>query len=199
MLNSSRRWSSLFVASFVAGSLSLAACSGGDDDASPSPSPSPVTLTFKVDVSSKADGTNALAEVKSGEAVYVVGNFAGWNPNNETFKMTDEGNGIWSLTLTLPFTGKDYDGNDFIIEPGASLEYKFAKTNRNGEAWTEGQKDYILTSEKACPGAPEGASGGLWEVANYTLTVPDAATTLDTVVVEAWRETAEDYGLTSCN
>lgn len=180
-------------------SFGLIGCSGSNGDESPTPTPSgEQTLTFKVDVSGMADGSHQLNEVKSGEKVFVVGNFTGWNPNNAEFAMTDEGNGIWSLTLTLPYTGKDYDGNDFIVEEGASLEYKFAKTNNANGDWSEGIKDYIPTSEKACPN-DNGSGGGLWEVGNLTLTVGAASQTLDTFSADAWRDTAQALGYPSCD
>lgn len=198
----SRKWTGMMMAMALVGSTALVGCTTGETEESPTPTATPSsaqTLTFKVDVSSMADGTHHLAEVKSGEKVYVVGSFTGWNPNNEEFAMTDEGNGIWSLTLTLPYTGKDYDGNDFMVEPGATLDYKFAKTTSiPDQPWAEGPKDYIPTSEKACPG-DNGAGGGLWEIANLSLTVGDASQVLDTVVVDAWRETAESYGYLSCD
>lgn len=196
MLNMSKKsWTGLVTA--LALTAGFAGCTTGEEE-TPTPEPAQ-TLTFKVDVNTKADGTNNLNEVKSGEAVYVVGNFTGWNPNNETFKMTDEGSGIWSLTLTLPFESADYDGNPFMIEEGAVLEYKFAKTaSDSADAWSEGVKDYIATSEKACPN-DNGSGGGLWEVANLTYTVTADSAEVGAFMAEAWRETAEAKGYPSCN
>lgn len=196
MLNMSKKsWTGLVTA--LALTAGFAGCTTGEEE-TPTPEPAQ-TLTFKVDVNTKADGVNNLNEVKSGEAVYVVGNFTGWNPNNETFKMTDEGSGIWSLTLTLPFESADYDGNPFMIEEGAVLEYKFAKTaSDSADAWSEGVKDYIATTEKACPN-DNGSGGGLWEVANLTYTVTADTAEVGAFMAEAWRETGEAKGYPSCN
>ena len=196
MLNMSKKsWTGLVTA--LAFAAFVPGCTTGETEESPTPTAQ--TLTFKVDVNTKADGTNNLNEVKSGESVYVVGNFTGWNPNNETFKMTDEGGGVWSLTLTLPFAGADYDGNEFLVQDGAALEYKFAKTaSDSADAWSEGPKDYFATTEKACPN-DNGSGGGLWEVANLTYTVTADTAVLDTFMAEAWRETAEAKGYPSCN
>lgn len=199
MLNMSKKsWTGLVTA--LALTAGFAGCTTGEEE-SPTPEPAQ-TLTFKVDVNTKADGVNNLNEVKSGEAVYVVGNFTGWNPNNETFKMTDEGGGVWSLTLTLPFAGADYDGNEFMVEEGAALEYKFAKTSSDTseqpDMWSEGVKDYITTTEKACP-TDNGSGAGLWEVPNLTYTVTADTAVLDTFMVEAWRETAEAKGYPTCS
>lgn len=190
MLNMSKKsWTGLVTA--LAFTAFVPGCTPEEE---PSPSPAAQTLTFKVDVNTKADGTNNLNEVKSGESVYVVGNFTEWKPNNETFKMTDEGGGIWSLTLTLPFAGTDYDGNEFMVEEGAELEYKFAKTaSDSADAWSEGVKDYITTSEKECP-VDNGSGGCLWEVANQAYTVTADTAVIDTFMADAWRETAEAKG-----
>jgi len=218
---------------------------GGDDDDSPgdvtpspspepSPSPSPepspsptqsaepVDVTFQVDVSQMADGTNLLAEVFEGETVYMVGDLAGWNPNNEDFAMSDEDtDGIWELTLTFPLETFDSVGNPFTVEVGDAIQFKFAKTTSdlncdddttndvdgNCDMWAEGEKDYKTTAELACAPAPEGAIGGLWETdadpatdgnQNNTLTIPEEDDTW-THVVDAWRGTAQSFGYVSCN
>lgn len=185
----------ILASGLLAATVALVGCGGGDE-VSPTPEACAYCLTFTVDTSyTDADG-NALAEVKDGEKVYVVGSFTSWNPNNESYAMTDNGDGTWSLTLDLPHTGKDYDGNDVVLEEGAFIEYKFAKTGSDPTAdpnnnWSEGVKDVV----ESCT---DGSSPGLVEVANLTYTITAESHTFDTFMVEAWRDTAESYGYTSC-
>ncbi len=220
-------WLSVLAILFLAlGTAQFAACGSGDDDdttppagdddasptgdddsttqatptpEAPTPTPVPVTptpepekvnLTFTVDLNIDADGdpdTN-LNEVKEGEQVFIVGNMNNWVPNDPDYVMTDNGDGTWTITLSLPV--------------GYALEFKFAKTASDpGDNWSEGEKNYMNDQDPEWTGCPndETQTEGLFEVANRPYTVPDTDADVGTFLIDAWRETAEAYGLVSCN
>ena len=182
--------SRILASGFLAATIALVGCGGGDE-VSPTPEACAYCLTFTVDTTyTDADG-NALAEVKDGEKVYVVGDFTGWNPNNESYAMTDNGDGTWSLTLDLPHTAKNADGSDLMeLTTGTAIFYKFAKTSSDpADEWSEGVKDVVDTC---------GDGKGLMETGNFEYTITAESHTFDTYMVEAWRDTAESYGYTSC-
>lgn len=164
-----------------------------------------VNVTFTVDTTTTADGVNMLAEVLDGEEVFIVGDmkpdgngcsFDGddaedypcWKPQRSELAMTETStDGIYNITLQLT--------------PGSVVEYKYVKTTDDVEnnGWGNGVKDYIPTSEQACPDFDE-ATGGLWEIQNLTYTVPDADATAEVYVAEAWRDYASGtFGYPACD
>lgn len=68
-----------------------------------------VNVTFSVDMSD-------VAEV-SAEGVYLAGEFQGWNPSGTL--LTDAGNGIWAITLSLPVGDHEFK---FLNGPSFSFE-----------------------------------------------------------------------------
>lgn len=163
-----------------------------EETPTPSPTPTPrppVEVTFVADLNIDADSDirTDLNHVGLREKVFVVGNFTDWNPNNPDFAMTEteEGSKVYYITLTFA--------------PDTALEYKFAKTTSDpSDPWAEGQKDYKSMREQPCDIAPEGAKGALWEIPNYQYMV-EPNTDLPVHMIDAWRATAESYGLVSCD
>ncbi len=219
-------WTSLLAILFLAfGMAQFAACSGGDDDdvtpgdddttvtsptpetqatptpetqatptpetqATPTPEPAKVNITFTVDLNIDADNnpdTN-LNEVKEGEDVFIVGNFNEWNPNDPEYAMSDNGDNTWSITVPFPV--------------GTTIYFKFAKTSSDpNNPWAEGEKDYRTTEDegwKPCEGHSE-VTEGLFEVDNREYAVPETDDVLESFPIDAWRDTAEAYGLYSCD
>ncbi len=156
----------------------------------PTPEPVMVNVTFTVDLNIDADNnpdTN-LNEVKEGEQVFIVGDMNGWDPNDPAMAMTDNGDGTYSITLELP--------------AGAGIIFKFAKTTSNpDDAWAEGEKDYMNDQDPDWNGCTnfEDDTEGLFEVSNREYTVPESDADAGTFPIDAWRDTAEAYGLHSCN
>lgn len=155
----------------------------------PDLTPVRVTVTFRIDTSGKADGKNQLALVKSGEQVFLVGNFNGWDPQQPAYQMTAESDGRFSFTKTF--------------DSGQELEFKFAKT---GSGWGNGEKAF----GGPCGGSPDmagadggaaadgGVSGALWEVPNRRYTVGNKDATLGPFTIDAWRDFAQTFGYSSC-
>lgn len=171
-------------------------CGGGDDDtatptATPAPDDGKVAVTINVDASFTDSDGNALAAVNEGEMVYLVGNLGAdyptWDPQAAGMELTEVAAGSYSVTLRLV--------------PGTAIEFKFTKTTSDpANGWANGEKDYILATEKACddPNATAGAAAYLWEVTNRAHTVGDADETINTTV-EAWRDFATTtYGVPQC-
>ena len=192
----------------MATTLVLGAC-GKDTDESPTATPEPteaadgtVAITFKIDTSTMADGTNKMAEILAGEAAYIVGDLEGgcdyandpdnncWKPNQAQHKMTDEGNGIWAITLDLV--------------PGTVLQYKYTKTpvdDTSDNAWSNGPKYYRAPEGSEVCGGDSEAAMGLWEwTENLSYTVPTSDATVDTVTIDAWRDYAHNtFGVAICS
>lgn len=171
-----------------------------------------VAITFVADTSTMADDANKLAEVLAGESMYVVGdmfpggkncwdtaasNYTCWAQGAD-LKMTEEtaGSGIYKLTLNL--------------QPGTKIEYKFAKNadaNAADAIWNNGEKDFQWEADEHCtawdaetpPPDPAAGRAGLWETGNFTYDVPTADATMDTHVVDAFRDYAESFGYPSCD
>ncbi len=164
--------------------------------ATPTPAPQKVSVTFTVDVNIDADGDPAtnLNEVKEGEQVFVVGDFCGWNPNDPAYALTDNGDGTYTGTF------------EFTV--GSTILFKFAKTTSNpDDAWAEGEKNFMSDQEADYPGCtlqiddgtPQDFAMGLFEVPNRELTIPDTDYDVGAIEIDAWRDTAESYGLHSCD
>lgn len=188
------------------------------------------SITFTANTTSLADGAHALAHVneRGGEKVYVVGNFTAWNPNYPGFELSDnDGDGIWSLKLDVPFQGYECGENgcqDMVGIPrwfdvGDTIEYKFAKTsslpcdntstdNYDPNCWSEGQKFFLTPTEaddagKVCgfgnsPNADDLAGGGLWETGNFIHVLTKGEQTLE-MKIDAWLGTAVQYGYPTCD
>lgn len=62
------------------------------------------TTTFRVQVP---------ASTPVGDLIYIAGNFQGWNPGDPAYALTEQPDGRWEITLSLP------DGN--------SIQYKFTR------------------------------------------------------------------------
>ncbi|MFN3529998.1 MAG: T9SS type A sorting domain-containing protein [Bacteroidia bacterium] len=71
-----------------------------------------VGVTFQVDMS---------RETVSTDGIHIAGNFQGWNPSGTP--MTDQGNGIWSVTVNLPVD--------------STYEFKFINGNQWGPGFDE--------------------------------------------------------------
>ncbi|HKQ49730.1 MAG TPA: alpha/beta hydrolase-fold protein [Phycisphaerae bacterium] len=64
------------------------------------------TTTFRVEVP---------ASTPVSDVIYIAGNFQGWNPGNPAYALTEQPDGRWQITLSLP------DGNP--------IQYKFTRGN----------------------------------------------------------------------
>lgn len=154
----------------------------GDDVVVPPPAAN-VAITFRINTNTMADGTNKLAEVKTGEMAFVVGGNPAWytddtlpqllgqwgsanggNPQDPNFAMTDKGAGVFEITLDLPM--------------GNAAEYKFLKTSTVADDnWAGGIKFLMTQTEweaagKACNAETPNPDGGLFETGNFKVTVP---------------------------
>jgi len=123
-----------------------------------------VNVTFKVDVTNYSATTAVDAN-----GIRVGGNFAttgamnagnamaDWTPSDANSAMADEGDGIWSITVTYPQTAI-----------GTEQLYKFV----NGDWGTNEGTDTTLIADGGC-GIDDGAGN-----INRTLMIPDADMTI---------------------
>ena len=75
-----------------------------------------VTWFLNVAVASGATTTVRVEVPEStpvGDVIYIAGDFQGWNPGNPAYSLTEQPDGRWEITLSLP------DGNP--------IQYKFTR------------------------------------------------------------------------